>query len=466
MDSQRQQHLYYDVPHPDGAISQSKAARARRMVIAGAATLLVLASGGYIFGYYIPHQPDSILKTALKNTSAGYDHLVDYVTDEAVAKDFENTKMTGSYKVAGPGLSTDGAMSAHTDGSNMSFSGDIGLATTRLMVEGITKDAANSASPDLYLKAGGIKGLGAMYGLPELDTLDNQWIVIDHTLFDTFARQAEQAQGLGVKDKAVIPPKREDMLEAAAVLGVQADKYLFSSDADTAVVRMDRFVGSEVVDGKQTNHYKVAINKDHLKAFVKDLGAQLDKTGLSEWSKQAYDMPLSEMLNIKDAQSSVDGVKASDRYDLWVNTKTMLIHKMRFADRRDAAHNYMEFGFNYGGGDEKPFFMTVADNKDGVEGKGTFGLSINTKTNVIKFGVDGTDRPVDGSGQTDITLDVTFEPSNDKVNTTVPAEAISLSEALDRVGLTGYLDALSQSLSQLEDLGADPESVDPFTISL
>lgn len=48
---------------------------------------------------------------------------------------------------------------------------------------------SSSDTPDVYVKAANIKGLGTVIGAPELDNnlakLDNTWIVIDHTLIDS-----------------------------------------------------------------------------------------------------------------------------------------------------------------------------------------------------------------------------------------------------------------------------------------
>jgi hypothetical protein len=459
-------HLYHDVPHPGGVMT-TKRGKNKRLMVAGAASALVLIGGGYFFGFYIPNKPVNVFKAALNNTSAGYDQLVNYATDGDVAKKFKNSEMEGDYKVVAGGVSTDGTMSAHYDGKSATFSGDLGLGITRLKVDGLMKDVENSESPDLYIKAGGIKGLGAMYGMPDLDTLDDQWIVIDHSLFDTLAQQTEQAQGLDAKDEGVKLPTKDDVVDAARVIGKESDKYLFSSDKDTAVLTMDSFVGKETVDSKNTNHYKVKANKDHLKAFTKDLGKELDKTKLSKWTKDNYDKPLSEIVDVKSMQDSANDIKSGDRFDVWVNTKTKLVHKIRFSDSKDAAHNYTEFGLNYDGGAEKPFFLTLTDNKDGIEGKGTFSLTLNTDTNVVKFKLDGVNKSSDGSQDEDMKVNMTFKPSDGGVDTTAPAGAISLSEALDKIGLSGYLDLLTQSLGQqLQDQGTDASSSDPFTISL
>lgn len=463
--TQPNEHLYYAAPQAGGMVggNAGHGSKKKLFAIAGTAALLVLLGGGYVFGYYVPNQPSNVFNAALENTGKGYDELVKYASNDDVAKKFKNTEVDATFKGSGSGFSTDGKLTAHVDGKNSTFSGDVGLATTRMTFDGVVKDADNSESPDLYFKVGGIKGMGSLYGIPGLDSLDNQWVTIDHTLLDSYGQQLGAAGGIETDGSDTFAmPKEADVVDAANVLGKEADKYIFSSDSSTAVLKNDSFVGKETVDGKATNHYKVTADKDHLKAFAKELGTELDKTNLSKWTKEHYKKSLSEVVDTKAMADSADKIKSGDKFDLWVNTKTKLIHKVRFSDKKDAAKNYFELGLNYDGGAEKPFFVTVADNKDGVEGKGTFGVTLNTDTNVVKFSVDGAD---EGDSGFKLKVDATFKPSDKKVDAKAPAGAITLNQALEAVGLGGYTDMLNQSLSQ--DLSVDDTSAtDPFTISL
>ncbi len=461
------QHLYHDVSHPGGlGVPPKRGGKAVRMAVAGLATLLVVAGGGYVFGVYLPNKPTNVFNAALSNTSAGYDQLIKYASASVDKKSFNNVEVSGDFKAVGGGVSTDGSLQAHSDGSNATFSGDIGVATTRVKVDGLVKDVANSDSPDFYLKVSGIKGLGSMVGLPTLDSLDNQWITVDHTLFDTIAQQSEQAQGLDAKNSVNLP-KEQDLTDAANAVGKVADKYLFSSDSKTASLKLDSFVGKETVDGKSTNHYKVTPNKEHLKAFATALATELDKTALNKWAKDNYNKSLSDVVDTKGMADSINHISSTTKFDVWVNTKTKLVHKVRFSDSKDPAHNYTEFGLNYNGGAEKPLFIRTADNKDGIAGVGTFGLTLNTNTNVAKFTIDVTNTGSDASQNSTMTLNLTAKPSTGKVDTTAPTGAISLSEALDRIGLGDYLNLLTQSgLGQQSLSQGSSSQTDPFTISL
>jgi hypothetical protein len=447
---------------PGGTVKHTPS-RTKLLAIAGAATILVLGGGGYVLGYYIPNRPVNVYKSALANTGNGYDQLVGYASDDKVAAKFQNTEAIGTYKVESADFSTDGSFKAHVDDKNATFSGDIGLGTTRLSLEGLVKDADSSNSPDTYLKVGGIKGLGAQMGVPELDTLDNQWVTIDHTLLDNLSKQVESSQGLESSQSGMTTPKEADVVEAAKVVGEQSKKYLFTSNKDNSVLVMDSFVGKETIDGKQTNHYKVKADKAHLKTFVEELGKALDKTKLNDWTKSSYDKSLSEVIDIKAMLKQADSIKSGDTFDVWVNTETKMIHKIRFADKKDSDKNYMEFGLNYSSGAEKPFFINVADTADGTESTGKFGITLNTDKNTVKldFKVD----EMSGEAMSKLSMNMELKPASGKVDATAPGDAISLSEALQRVGLGGYLDALSQGgLSQGLETTAGSE--DPFTVSL
>ena len=431
---------------PGGTVRHTPS-RGKLLAIAGAASVLVLGGGGYVLGYYIPNRPANVYKAALTNTGEGYDQLTKYAQDKDVAKKLQNTEVSGSYKVETDGASTDGKFKAHVDDKNATFSGDIGLGTTRMTVDGVVKDADNSDSPDLYMKVGGIKGLGAQFGMPALDTLDSQWITIDHSLIDNLSKQVESSQGLNSTSNTMAAPKEEDAVAASKVIGDVSKKYLFTSNKDNAVLEMDSFVGKETVDGKPTNHYKVKANKDHLKAYLKELGKGLDSTNLNDWAKANYDKSISELVNVDEMVKQVDKINSGDTFDLWVNTDTKMIHKVRFADKKDAAKNFMELGLNYSSGAEKPFFINFASDQDGTTTAGKLGMTLNTDTNAMKFELN-MDEDTDGA-TTKLTVNMDMKPSSSKVDVTVPAGAISISEALQRLGLSDYLNMLSDgSMSQ------------------
>lgn len=446
-----------------GGTARPMPSRRRLYAIAGAATVLVLATGGYVLGFYLPNRPANIYKSALSNTADGYDQLIDYAGNKDVAKKFDNNETNGTYKLSADGFATDGTFKAHSDSKNATFSGDLGLGTTRLKVDGVVKDVASSESPDVYLKVGGIKGLGANFGMPGLDNIDSQWVTIDHSMIDTLTQQAQASQGLDASKTTA--PSEDQVMDAAKVIGEQSRKYVFTANKTDAVFTMDKFVGKETVDGKPTNHYKVHANKAHLKTYVEELGKALDKSKLNDWSKATYKKNLSEAMNLEQMAKDTDNIKSGeDSFDLWVNTKTKTIHKIRIADTKDSKDNYMEFGMNYDGGAEKPLFLNVHTKQNGQTTMGMLNITLNTQTNKVKVGAE-LDSDQDGSNAVKFKLDMTVQPASGKVDASAPDGAISLSEAMQRVGLGAYAQLLGGGLGQ-EMPGISDSSSDPFTLSL
>jgi hypothetical protein len=430
---------------PNGVVTNGmpkRPSKGRLFAIAGAAAVVVIGTAGYVFGFYIPNKPENVFKSALTNTGKGYDELVNYLDDEKLEDKFKTSSVDGTFKLESADFSTDGTFKGAGDEKNATFSGDIGLGTTRLTVEGVAKDVDSSESPDLYLKLGGIKGLGESFGMPELDTLDNQWVTLDHSLIDSYVNMAESAGGLESAD-TMKAPTQEQTSDGARVIGEVSKKYLFTDDEANAVLEMKEYVGKETVDGKETNHYKVKVNKDRLKAFYKELGEQLDKSKLNDWAKEAYDKDLSKLIDSEGMQKSVDDIKDTDTFDIWVNTDTKLIHKVRFSETKNPADNYMELGLNYAGGDEKPLFLNFSSNQDGSDTSGSLKFNINTKTDVFKIEAD-----IEQKGDSDVAMNLKAEikPGASDFKAEAPEGAITLSEAFARVGLGDYLELFNQSL--------------------
>jgi hypothetical protein len=455
-----QGHLYTGSA-PDG--SAKHIPKAKLWAIAGAATVLVLGGGGYVLGYYIPSRPVNVYKSALANTADGYDQLIAYSTDKEVSKKLQNSEVNGKYKIEAGEMTTDGTFSGHVDDKNASFKGDLGLGTTRVTIDGLMKDAENSDSPDTYLKVSGIKGLGEQIGVPAVDSLDGQWVSIDHTLIDNLTKQLEASSGVDAASGRTAMPTEAQLTDAAKVIGEQSKKYLFTTDKDRAVLMLDTFVGKETVDGKPTNHYKVRADKEHLKTFVKELGKELDKSKLNDWAKASYGKNLSEAVNVEEMVKQADGIKASDKFDVWVNTDTKLVHKVRFAEKQHADKNFMEFGLNYSGGAEKPFFINFSSDKDNMLTTGKLGVTLNTDTDNMKFDLQMQENS-DGE-TTKISMDAKVKPADGKVDTSVPAGSISLSEAMSRLGLGDYVNALTEG-GMMQETSGSTGAEDPFTVSL
>jgi hypothetical protein len=451
---------------PNGVVSGGAGAgkglsKGRLFAIAGAATVVVLGTAAYVFGFYLPNKPENVYNSALVNTGKGYDQLVTYLDNKELASKYKSSETTGSLKVESADFSTDGSFEVKGNEKEGTFKGDIGLGTTRLTVEGVAVDAENSDSPDLYVKVGGIKGLGANFGMPAMDNLDDQWVSIDHSFIDTYLNQLEAAGGLESTASEMTPPKQDDVVDAAKAVGEVNKKYLFTDDATNGVFQMKEYIGSETVDGKDTNRYKVSVNKNNLKAYVKELGEKLDDTKLNDWVKETYDKDISKLMKTEDMAKSVDDIKDGDTFDMWVNKETKLIHKVRFTDSEDKK-TFVDLGLNFDGGAEKPFFVSFEGEQDGVKMNMGLTLSINTETDTVKLGATFKQ---DGDAAVSVDFDAQVKPASGEVKVEVPEGSVTLNEAFSMVGLDGYLELLTQSLqTSLEQQAALQAELAPLSI--
>lgn len=402
-------------------VSEKPSGRRKKTLIGAAiAGVLVVGVAGYTFGYYLPNRPAHVYSRALSNTSAGYDKLVDYAANKEVAKAYEAAETKGTIKVSGSGAGGDGSFSAKNDAQgNATFTADFGMQGVRVSLEGMAKDAENSGAPDLYLKAKGLESLSSLVG-SDLSAFEDTWFSLDHTFFDA---QAQQLSSLGM-GASIKPPTQEQMIDAAKKIGDVNKRYLFSDDKSRAVFQMQKYKGEEVAEGKDTKRFTVKTRKDHLKKYVDELGKALDKSSLNQWAQDTIKEDLSNVIDTWGGKDRIDEIE-SETFDVWVNTKTKLIHKFRIQAEKDA---YTDIGLNFDGGSEYPFFIKTKSGQISA----AFSLTLNTKTNSFKLHVERT-----ASGETGLNmkLDMQVKPFSGKVEVTPPAGATPLIEAV--MGFTG-----------------------------
>jgi hypothetical protein len=415
------------------ATGTNRPSKRRLYAIVGVAVAVAVGLAAYAFAFYLPNRPANVWDSALSNTGKGYDKLVDYLASEKLAERYKATELSGTFAYDDGGFKTDGTLQFATDegGKNVTFSGDVGMGITRAKVEGLFKDAANSESPDVYFKASGIKGLGALAGLPQLDALDNQWIVVDHTLIDSFAASSASSGSLS-------NPSEEDFVEAARAVGEVNNKYLFNADQADAVFSMREYVGTQQVDGKDTMHFKVGASKTNLKRYLKELGQELDKTKLNDWTKDTFKKPISELLELDKAAKTADQqIKDGETFDAWVNTETKMLHKVRFAGDNQPQDNYVEFVLNYNGGDELPFALNIRSTEDDQDVTASLAMTLNMDNDRVGLSADiknqAPENPSEGS------FDLILKPGSGNVNAEVPEGAVSVIEALMMAGLADIL---------------------------
>ncbi len=397
------------------------------IIAATAVFLLIGATAAFYFGYYM--NPSVIYSQSLGNTGKGYDKLVEYADKESKL-DIKGYTGSGSYQIKSSGNSADGKIAFKASGDNSDLTFDVGTEGVRVNVDLRTIKSATK-TPDVYMKFGGIKGLGGALGSPELDPelakLDNNWIVVDHTLIDSLNAQSGQSQS------DTTYPTKEQMLDEARAFGKVNQEYLFSTAKDKAVTQVVKKIGAEKVDGHKTYHYVIALQKDNVRKYILAQRDALKSSKLDDWLKK-NDYETDAMNSFSDAADSTKDIKSSDTYDIWMDTGRRVVYKVRVNGKENPANNYVDFGLNYKGGDDYPFFISAkSDDGSGLTTNYSFVTDINTKTGKTDFKLNVQDS---GSDTDSLAGEFGFQPTTSVQKIDKPSGAIPITQVLSDLGLS------------------------------
>lgn len=429
-----------DVPPSSGSVNQTSPTGRRfskkLLIPIIAAVVLIGGASAYYFGYY--NNPSVIYSQSLEKTGKGYDKLIDYADKES--KQAKSYTGTGTYKISSDGTTVDGDIGykAGSGASQLTF--DVGASGVRVNVDVRTFKSDTSVTPDFYFKVGGLKGLGTSLGQPDLepylDQLDNTWIVIDHTFYDSLSSGTSQSGGL-------TSPTHDQVIDEARAFGKVNQDYVFTTDKNKAITTVLQKYGKETVNGHKTYHYKIALQKDNVKKYILAQRDALKASKLNDWLKaNKADQDIYKSLT--DSADSAKNIKSSDTYDIWVDTGQRIVYKIRFPDSKDPAVNYADVGLDYKGGDSFPFFISGKSTSDSDTTTYDLGATLNTKTNKVNFNAD-----VKASGQQSETFTADFGLQSSTGNTTIdkPANAKPISQVLNDLGLGGLVSGTDTSSS-------------------
>lgn len=396
------------------------------------AVLLVLIGGpaAYYFGYYL--NPAVVYQQSLANSGQGLDKLATSLTEKRQAT-YTGFVGSGSYKVNTGNTTTDGKLAFKSAGANSELSFDVGLGVSRVNVVTRTIKVANTTNPDVYVKASGITGLGALSGSAELgtivDRLNDKWITVDHSLLDNLQQQAAK-----VPKTDVMPTRDQVINEVNAFTTVNKD-YIFSTKSDKMVTKVLKTYGQETVDGHKVIHYQVGFVKANVSKYVLAQQAALKNSKLDDWiTKNSYQEQVAS--SFKDTLQSVSKIKDSDTIEVWSDVSQRVIYKIRVADTKNPAANYVDVGMDYKGGDSFPFFVSGLSKRDGSDANFSLQAVVNSKTDAVTVKLT-----VKNSGSSKFTAsgDLTFKPTNEAITVAVPTGALQLSAVLQQLGFGNIL---------------------------
>ncbi|HEX4773979.1 MAG TPA: hypothetical protein VH234_00480 [Candidatus Saccharimonadales bacterium] len=409
------------------------------------AVLLLGSASAYYFGYYT--NSSVVLSQSLSNTGKGYSKLIDYFNQQSQVH-YRGVVGQGSYTVKSGSTSTDGNFSFNSNGNNSDTNFDVGLGTTRVKAEIRTIKPSTSSTPDIYLKASGITGLGALTGSSQIDSAINQydgkWIAVDHTLIDNLGSLSSLA---ATSDATTAKPpsgpnypSEAQVMDELQAFGRVNQQYVFTTDKAKSVTVVLKKYGIETVNGHKAYHYTLGFNNDHVKQYLIAQHTALEASKLNNWIKQMNGEPAVDQ-SFKSMEDSAKNIKSSDTFDLWADVNTRLVYKIRVNDssQKNPAANYVDIGLDYKGGSSYPFFISGQSKDSSSTGSGSLVITLNSQAHSVGVKANLTST---GSLPFNFNANLTFTPSNTVPTISAPAGAVPLSQVLDQLGLGSLVSGL------------------------
>lgn len=405
--------------------SASKKRRKRFMIGVSSLAVALLLAAGYAFGFYLPNTPGHVFSAGLANSGKAVDLLIKY-SQRQQQKQYKSASFAGMLHVKSPSVSFDVNLSGYGGGNAFSAHSSADVLGKTIAVDALSVPVPNEVEPDLYLRVSGIKDILDRAGVNGAK-VDGKWIVIDHTLLDTYAKNLAQSKSQyhvqTFASTSGIPTYAE---EEDAITKVQAvnKQYLFTTDAAKAVLVNEQFLGHDTLNGRSQDHYKVGYNKAHLAAYFGALGSALDSSQLNNWAKANYSgKDVSQVLNISAAQAGINKAKGDYTFDLWVDTKTKLVSKLSFADT--TTKTTVSLMQAYTGGTQYPFTISVTgQDSSGEPQSASLGLTLNTATNKLAVTL------AYNSGNVAVSGNLSISASKNSVLVTAPTGATPLLDEL------------------------------------
>jgi hypothetical protein len=413
-------------------------------LLAGVPLLVVLLGSGYVFGIYIPNKPANVYKSGISRTGMVANKLALAGTQKTqldtikkgmnfsgsvVVDDPDGKRHSGTFSTKSDDKQSDSQLTYSPDETKNDFSANV-----------LTDLASGAQYPSIYFRLSGMAALAGEAMPPELQQFDNKWISITPEYLQSLI-PSEDTQNSKNKLTA------DDVAELTKTFIATTDEYVFTNDQTKNVLVNKGFVVKEKIEGHSADKYTVGIDKQHAKDYCKVLITNI--MGTTAYKHIPYittdNLESDKTAAIKECQQGIDdGIKASDTFDMWVDTKTKLIAKVRFDDKTNKG-DYIEIGQSYMGGKTLPLYYYA--NYPGEHYNARISLSVDMDSNTTKGSVNV--NAGDNGKIWKVVVSLTVKPNDGDVQITKPASSIPMQQVLQTLGLdpTGGLGGAEQPSS-------------------
>lgn len=416
-----------DLPGPNNS-------KKKKVIIAGGfAIIAVLAVTGFVFGHYVPNKPENAYRTGIERSGDAIHKMILESTEADKLEQLKKSELEGSLKVTSEFINLDGTFYAKLDPTKSDSKLDVtfkeeGGSEKKIGLKLLTELQDGKRFPNSYFQLTGIKDLGLDGFVPGVSDYDGKWISVE----------AEYLETLG---EGYLPPEEkknkenvtaEEIAELIRTVSESNNDYLFSTDPEKAVIENREYIGKEKTsEGINSFHYKVGINKNNAVKYCKDLSSKVLSTKAVKKFMDADDKEIEEQKKSADesCNDTAKDIKDDETFDMWVDAKYKIIHKLRFYEEKDKKDKYTDVGQVYTGGDKLSFFTTYHDDKDNFNAK--FTLDVDVKELNSKAEITASQ---EGDSKFNGTGNITAKPYAGEINTDKPEGVIPIDEILKKFG--------------------------------
>ena len=407
--------------------SDIKGPRSFRKVLFGlASVVLILGAGlGFVFGYYLPRQPEPMFRAGLERTGIALDRLMTEATSADQLEKLSQLEISGDMEITSlnDAVAFNGEMLFRID--EQSFDGSLSLRGNdsppmelEMNMLGILDE--DEDYPDTYLQVRGIEALGLDFFLPGISQYDGRWIEFSSSFIEEIGEDVVGELEVEPDDQI----DQDQVAEFARSVTQNFSDYIFTS-GDNAVLELDEYLGEATVDDVDTFHYAVSINVDNAKQFCESLLRDAAATSLVEQltddaSSSAQDRRLER--SIDDCKDGMEDFAEESNLELWMDRSNRVLHKIRFIDADDAG-NYIELGQKASAADTLDLFVRISGDEDDIS------LDMNLMSNVetahSSFSLDMSFE------DTEITFELNMQPLTEAIDVSAPSNSIPVEQVIE-----------------------------------
>lgn len=396
-------------------------------LLIGGVIFALVATLGFVFGYYLPNRPENVYSAGLERTGDVIEEMILQATEQEQLELLSRLEVSGDMVVMTGDTTFEGELlSFYEEGASdsslkISFSGDEIPEDLDIGIDLITDMADGRDFPDIFFRIRGFEVLGAEAFLPGVNAFDNRWIHIDADYIK------EITEAYDIEDESLQQVTLQDYIDYTRDVVRVTNEYFFSV-GDNAIFQRDEITGQERFDDISTFGYKVSVQRENAQNYC---DAVADVTANSSLVQNFENPDEQRKAQIREdakesCQEMIDEL-ANQEVTMWIDRRTKLIHKVRF-NEPETPDSFVEIGQKYTGGDDITIFARAEDSEDGLSGYFEFIANVESSVSTSRLQVNQNDA---NSQEFSLEINLESKPLADTREIERPSSTTSIDEVLE-----------------------------------